>query len=235
MIFSCTKEDTKIRYENLQFIKESPIAIPEPSGLSFDFNKTAFYTVSDQTSEIYKLSLTGALIGELNYKGNDLEGITIDPVSGDIYVVEERLREIVRLNSDGEELERFHPDIEENAENSGLEGITYNPGNNHLYVLNEKDPGLLIEIDTNGEIIKQKELDFASDYSGIFYERTEQVLWIVSDQSRTISKCDLDGNKIVSYRISDKKAEGIVVDNITKQIYVVLDGEDKMQIYSYKN
>ena len=233
-VFSCTKEDTKVQFENLQFLKESPIAVPEPSGLSFNSNKTALFTVSDHTSMIYKLTLTGALVGELNYKGNDLEGITVDPVSGDIYVVEERLREVVRLNSDGVELKRFHLDIEENAENSGLEGITFNPDNNHLYILNEKDPGLLIEVDDKGKIVNQTELDFASDYSGIFYERTEQVLWIVSDQSKTINKCELNGEKIVSYRISGAKAEGIVVDNVTKQIYIVLDGANKVQIYSYK-
>ncbi len=233
-IFSCTKNDTQVQYENLQFVKESPIAVPELSGLSFSKNKTAFYTVSDHTSMIYKLSLTGALIGVLDFKGDDLEGITVDPSTGDIYIVEERLRDVVKLNSEGRELKRYHLNIEENDDNSGLEGIAFNPDNNHLYILNEKNPGLLVEIDNSGKIVNQTELDFALDYSGIYYERSEKLLWIVSDQSSTVNKCKLDGEKIVSYKIPDKKAEGIIVDNVTKQIYIVLDGADKLQIFSYK-
>ncbi len=233
IFFSCSKDKIKIRLENLQFIKESPIPVPELSGLSFSADKSAFYTVSDNTSMIYKLSLTGAVIGKLDYKGEDLEGICVNPVTEEIYVVEERSREIVRLNKEGVETGRYHLQIEENYENSGLEGITFNPVNNHLYILNEKDPGLLIETDDKGNIINQKELDFASDYSGIYYEETENKLWIISDQSKSVTKCKLDGEKIVSYRLKDSKAEGIVVDNATKQIFVVLDGADKMQIYSY--
>jgi uncharacterized protein YjiK len=100
--------------------------------------------------------------------------------------------------------------------------------------LNEKDPGLLIEINENGKVLNRTELDFAFDYSGIYYENIEKKLWIVSDQSRTISKCDLNGEKIESYKISDRKAEGITVDAVNKKVYIVLDGQDKLQVYSFK-
>jgi len=235
LFFSCNKKETRVQYSAIQFVKEVSLVVSEPSGLAYvNSDKNSFYTVSDNTSMIYKLSWTGALIGTLDYKGDDLEGITVDSETGDIYIVEERLRDVVKLNSKGVEVKRFHLDIEENNENSGLEGIAFNSDNRHLYILNEKDPGLLIEINENGKVLNRTELDFAFDYSGIYYENIEKKLWIVSDQSRTISKCDLNGEKIESYKISDRKAEGITVDAVNKKVYIVLDGQDKLQVYSFK-
>jgi uncharacterized protein YjiK len=232
-LFSCCEDMPKTQLEKLNLLSEVKISVVEPSGMSFNSNKTFLYVVSDNTAKVYKLSLSGALIGTLEYEGVDLEGVTVDSNTGDIIVVEERKREIVRLNKYGKEIKRSFLDIENNKANSGLEGITFNKDNRHLYVLNEKDPGLLIELDGDGSILKQTELEFASDYSGIFYEENEKKLWIISDQSRTVTKCDLEGKKIISYKLNSSKAEGVVVDIEAKKIYIVLDGMDKMQVYGY--
>ncbi len=230
---SCNKESKKAKDIYLELVREIDLAVKEPSGLCYSSNQNAFYTVSDNSASIYKLSLTGALIKQLNYKGQDLEGVTLNPNNGNIFVVEERKRELVQLDSEGNEINRQHLDIEINDANKGLEGVAFNPKNNHIYVLNEQNPGLLIELDESGKIIKQTDLSFAIDYSGIFYEQTEDVLWIVSDKSKSITKCDLNGKKLNSYKIKESKAEGIVVDSNLKRIYVVLDGLDKLQVYKY--
>jgi len=232
VLSSCDKDAKKTQIQ-LELVKEIDLPVKEPSGLCYSANSNAFYTVSDNTAKVYKLSLTGALIETKSYKGDDLEGITVDPNSGDIYVVEERKRELVKLNSNGVEISRKHLDIEINSINKGLEGITFNPKNNHIYILNEQNPGLLLELDATGNVIKQTELDFAIDYSGIYYEQTEDVLWVVSDKSKSVNKCTLDGKKIISYKIKESKAEGIVVNPDSKKIYLVLDGLDVMQVYSY--
>lgn len=232
-LFSCNDSIPKVQLEKLILLNEKPISILEPSGLSFNADKSLLYVVSDNTAKVYKLSLKGAVLGSLEYEGEDLEGITVDPSSGNIFVVEERKREVVRLNKYGKEISRTTLDIENNKANNGLEGITFNNDNNHLFVLNEKNPGLLIELNETGKILKEIELDFASDYSGIYYESTEKVLWIISDQSRTVTKCDLEGNKIISYKLNSSNAEGIVVDPDSKKIYIVLDGMDKLQVYGY--
>ena len=230
---SCDKEPKKVQNINLELVREIDLAVKEPSGLCYSANQNAFYTVSDNSASVYKLSLTGALIKQLNYIGQDLEGVTVNPKSGNIYVVEERKRELVKLDSEGNEINGWHLDIEENDANKGLEGVAFNSKNNHIYLLNEQNPGLLIELDEYGKIIKQTDLSFAIDYSGIFYEQKEDVLWIVSDKSKSISKCDLNGKKITGYKIKESKAEGIVVDPNLKRIYVVLDGLDKLQVYKY--
>jgi len=230
---SCDKEPKKVQNSDLELIKVIQLAVKEPSGLCFSANKNAFYTVSDNSGKVYKLSLTGAIIETLSYVGDDLEGVTVDPNNGNIYIVEERRRELVKLDSKGKEINRKHINIEENSANKGLEGVTYNSKNNHIYILNEADPGLLVELDVFGKILRQTKLNFANDYSGIFHEKIEDVLWIISDKSKTITKCDLNGDKINSYKIKESKAEGIVVDATTKRIYIVFDGLDKMQVYKY--
>ncbi len=230
---ACDKETKKTHDTKLELIKAVKLEVKEPSGLCFTANKNAFYTVSDNSAKVNKLSLTGALIKTLSYEGEDLEGVTVDPNNGNVLVVEERRRELVKLDSNGKEIDRLHIAIEENSLNKGLEGVTYNAKNNHIYLLNEQNPGLLVELDVFGKIIKQTKLDFAIDYSGIFYEQSENVIWIISDKSKSITKCDLNGKKILSFKIKESKAEGIVVDANNRKIYIVLDGLDKLQVYSY--
>jgi len=120
-------------------------------------------------------------------------------------------------------------DYENTDSNSGLEGITYNFNDNTIFILNEKDPGLLIKLKSDFTILSKVKLDFASDYSGIFYESATNNLWIVSDQSKTINKCNLLGKLIESYPISVIKAEGIAVSN--DKIYIVSDAEAKLYIF----
>lgn len=232
--YSCKKDDVDPNDEKITLIKKYNLAVPEPSGLSYSPNKTSYYTVSDQTGNIYKLSKTGALTKTIDINGFDLEGIAVSSKNGDIYVVEERTKNVVRLNASGVELDRKTLDIELNDDNSGLEGITINDDNDHFFVLVEKNPGYLIELDASMNIISKTELSFASDYSGIFYDSSEKVLWIVSDESKTINKCTLDGKKTLSYDINVSKAEGIIVNSTDKEIVIVLDGANKMQVYSYE-
>ncbi len=73
------------------------------------------------------------------------------------------------------------------------------------------------------------ELDFASDYSGIFYEKSSNSLWIISDQNKTINKCSLKGKVIETYSIDVDQAEGIAI--ASDKIYVVSDAEEKLFVF----
>jgi uncharacterized protein YjiK len=229
---SCDKDDGP-SVDKLTLVSQNELSVPEPSGLTFSSDKKSLYTVSDQSGKVYKLSLTGEILTTLSFVGDDLEGITIDPDNGQIWVVEERSRNVIKLNASGNELYRFQLKIEQNEDNSGLEGITINPNNQHLYILNEKNPGLLVEIDKNGALLRESELNFASDYSGIFYDEKEAILWIISDQSKTVNRCNLTGDLIQSYSIPISKAEGIVVDSNEKRVYIIRDDNAKLYAFEY--
>ena len=95
---------------------------------------------------------------------------------------------------------------------SGLEGITIHSANGHFLLLKEQDPGVLIELDPEFNLLRYQRINCAFDFSGIHFEANEKKLWIVSDQNETVYKCELSGSVLVEYPVEVDKAEGIAVD-----------------------
>lgn len=210
----------------LELISTVNIQVDEPSGLCFSIDKEFLWTVSDQTGKVYKVDFNGNVIETLSYTGNDLEGIAVDPEDSTIWVAEEYLSQIVQLDTLGNELDRIT--VAGAAGNSGLEGITINSSNNHFFLLKEQDPGVLIELDEAFNLLQYKRINFAWDYSGIFYEPQNQHLWIASDQDEKVYRCDLDAVVLIEYSIDVQKAEGIAVDIDSNLVYIVSDSYEKL-------
>ncbi|MEP1487687.1 MAG: SdiA-regulated domain-containing protein [Algibacter sp.] len=204
------------------------IDVAEPSGLAINSSGNVLYTVSDNTAKVYKLTTTGGLIETLSYAGNDLEGVSIF-TGNKLLLAEERTKEIVEFDITKGTASKHKINYENNAENSGIEGVTYNSNDGTIFILNEKNPGKLIRLRSDFSIIAEYHLNFASDYSGIFYENSTNNLWIVCDQNKTINKCTLTGELIESYSIGVTQAEGIAIAN--DKIYVISDAENKLYIY----
>jgi len=231
---SCQKDEGEQPTNQLTIINSYSIGVKEPSGLVYDNTQKVLYTVSDNTNKIYKLSTTGNVFQEYSFIGNDLEGITICE-NGDLLIAEERNRQLIKYNTGTKEQEIYSVAIEGSDLNSGLEGVCYNSKDNTYFVLNEKDPGLLLIF--NKSFIKTKEykLSFADDFSGICYDRGEDVIWVVSDQSKTLTKCDKEGNKLKQYNLNIDKAEGIAFDEENKIFYIVSDSRNKLYQIEYPN
>jgi len=162
--------------------------------------------------------------------GEDIEGITVIDEQT-LAVVLERSREVVILDTAGNELRRKKIDLE-GEKNQGLEVITFNPRNKNFYVLSEKKPGLLIQLDFELNELSRDTLNFAKDYSGIYYDSENDILWIVSDESKIIAKTDLNGNLIEKFDIDIIQAEGICIDKTRKNIYLVSDKKEELYIYT---
>ena len=207
------------------------VSIPETSDLCFGASTDILYTVSDRTAKAYKITTQGKVLSELAYTGNDLEGICY--VGNQfLYVAEERLRKIVKLDLQGTQISEKAIPVEKNDDNSGLEGISFATFNNHFYILNEKNPGLLIETDENLNVIKNHPLTFSSDYSGICVDNLNQQLWIVCDELATVNQCTMEGKLIKSYRIPVSNPEGIAFNPKTNELYVISDSEARL--YHFK-
>ena len=204
------------------------IDVLEPSGLAVSSSGDVLYTVSDNTAEIYKLSTRGEVIQKYNYRGNDLEGVSTF-TGNKLLLAEERTKEIVIFDITTGTSSKHSINYENNDENSGIEGVAYNSTDGTIFILNEKKPGKLIRLRADFSIIAAYELDFASDYSGIFYDSSSNSLWIVSDQNKTINKCTMIGKLVKAYSISVTQAEGIAIAN--DKIFVVSDAEAKLYIY----
>jgi len=230
---SCNKDnDSSIKPDK---IADYGINIKETSGLAFGPGKNTLLTVSDNTGKIYELDLKGNILRTLSYKGDDLEGVTFNDETMEIAVVEERKRQIVIVDyNSGTELRRYDIDIEENDVNKGLEGISWNRNNGCYYIVNEKNPSSLLVWKENEGIINRFDLNLGSDNSGIFVDDNNS-LWILSDESQTLYKCNLNGEQEESYSISTYKPEGVVVDTDKGLIYIVRDLFSKLFIYKFDN
>ena len=214
----------------LELLSTVNIQVDEPSGLCFTIDRKALWAVSDQTRKVYKVDFNGNVIKSLLYTGNDLEGVTIDPSDSTIWVAEEYLSQMVQLDTLGNELNRVT--VTGAAGNSGLEGITINSINNHFFLLKEQDPGVLIELDEAFNLLTYKRINFAFDFSGLFFESQNQYLWIVSDQNEKVYKCDLSGSVINAYSIEAPQPEGIAVDIENGFVYIVSDSHEKLYKFS---
>ena len=228
-IISCSDDDgSNIPKDILELEASYRIDVLEPSGLAVSSSGNVLYTVSDNTAEIYKLSTKGDILQTFNYKGNDLEGVSTF-TGNKLLLAEERKKEIVVFDMSAGTSTKHRINYENNDTNSGIEGVTYNSIDGTIFILNEKDPGKLIRLRADFSIIAEYELDFASDYSGIFHDSPSNNLWIVSDQNKTINKCTLTGEVINTFSIGVSQAEGIAITN--DKIYVVSDAEAKLYIY----
>jgi uncharacterized protein YjiK len=216
----------------LELLATYSIEVSEPSGLAINSSGNILYTVSDNTNKVYKLSTSGLVLQTFGFTGDDLEGIC-SFTNEKVLIAEERTKNIIELNTVSGIFTTHHMDYDNNELNAGIEGITYNPNTQSIYFVNEKNPDRLFKLDPNFNIISSYDLDFANDYSGIFYDEIANLLWIVSDESQTINKCTLEGELIESYIINVQKPEGIVIAN--DKIYIVSDSQERLYTFQKPN
>jgi len=229
-LFNCKKIETSVKTPLFELINKYSIDVEEPSGLDLALDNMSLWTVSDKRSKIYQIDLTGQILQEIPIPGSDLEGITITPNGENLWVVQESLGEILQVDTLGKELQRIIiPAVRDGS--GGLEGITINTINGNLFLLKEKDPSVLIELNTEFEIILFKRISTAQDYSGMDYNEIGNELWIVSDQEREVYRYDLGGTVLASYSINVDKPEGIAFDNINNLVYIVSDSADSLFVY----
>lgn len=224
------KNDSSENYKP-EYITKYKLTIPEPSDLAMDIDGKALWTVSDSNSTVYKISFDGTVLKSFKIEGLNLEGITqID--NNKLAVILERERTVVIIDTNGAELNRIK--IKKDGEpNLGFEGITFNSANKHLYLINEKDPGLLIELDENYNVINEIELNFAEDYSGINYDSEKNGFLIISDESCLYAECDINGKMLNSFSFKFTQIEGVAVDKINKLIYLVSDPLEELYVLKY--
>jgi uncharacterized protein YjiK len=220
----------------LEKLDEFHMNIAEPSGLSFGRTKQSLFTVSDNSNKVYEMDLQGNVIRELAYTGEDLEGITCNPDDNVLAVVEERKREVVFLNYEtGAEINRYKINVKEGDSNKGLEGISWNTNNRAYYLLNENNPALMMVWKPDAGIISEVDMNFAYDYSGIYADSENSFLWIVSDESQMLYRCNYNAKVLEKYELNFSKAEGIAVDYENNRIYVISDKLSKLFVYKMVN
>lgn len=244
LLISCVDKTSSDTTDNggeqeLELINVFDVAVSDPSGLAIDTDGVHLWTVSDDPGKgMYKITKQGIVVKHAPFNSDDLEGIVVDPTNNTLWVVEERLREVLNVSREGVVLSRTKLEIEANRPNDGLEGITIHPETLDFYVLNEKNPRLLIRLNRELEIQETVPMDydgifFMGDVAGITYDEVEDVLWIISDESRKIVVIDMEYNPIRMYRTGIVKGEGIAVDPHNRRLYAVCDRESLLYVFGY--
>jgi len=212
---------------DLKLIKSIKLSISEPSGITI-FNGN-LYIASDENGIIYRTNLEGEILQKIKTSFSDLEGISYNPISKNLLLVDESKRHLITLNFDGTFIEKVKVKGKQEHKNSGLEGVTFDTSKNKIYVLNEKSPKQLLELNLKGEIKNKFELDFSKDVSGICYDENEDKFWVISDESKAIYQISKKGKLRNKYKVSIEKMEGIVI--YRSKIYVVSDSLNKLFIF----
>ncbi len=228
----CSRLDQKEKKAQLKKVAEYKIKVAEPSGLAITKDRKYLWTVSDQNSSAYMITLNGKIIKSLKINALDLEAVTIINDTT-IAVVSEISGEIIFVGYSGKELKRIKTSFS-NKKNNGLEGITYDRKSKHFFVVKEKNPAVLTELDSKFNEISRKELKFANDYSGLELSAEANELWILSDENKSLYRCTLEGRVIESFRTSITQAEGVAIDSEANKIYVISDAEEKLYIFEKK-
>ncbi len=187
--------------------------IPEPSGVCFGKNYETLWIVSDAPhNKVYQTDLQGRILRILDFKGDDLEGITYDHTDDVLWLAEEQLQEIIKISTGSLELERFRVPVEKFGPN-GLEGVTLaRPFG--FWVTNEKNPVVLARLDSLGNRVYIYNVALAEDYSDVCSDPTRNILWIVSDESRLLIAWSPESGVAERYRLPFEKAEGVALTRI---------------------
>jgi uncharacterized protein YjiK len=231
-LFSCVDvHKDPVEYESLILLQVLDLDIEGPSGLSKSYLPGHFYTVCDNTGNVYLINNMGEIFQTIELGGDDLEGVEFVEENLSIYVVEERFRTVIRLTPGGSVLDTFHLDIPVQNLNDGPEGIAYNPEKKHFYIVNEKNPALLFVFDTLFQKINEFPLSFAKDYSSVDYEPVNDRLWILSEESQILANCNLEGVPEKIYKTDMPDGEGLVIDVENELIYIVCDDTSRLFVF----
>jgi len=235
---------------SLNLLNTYPLTVPEPSGLAFNAATNELFTVSDNTGFVYKISTTGTTLQTLNYAGSDLEGVSMY-TTNKILIAVEGSRELIEYDYVVDNGASFtshvmnytNTDLSTGGDNSRIEGVTYDDANNEIYFLNEKNPGALIKADGSFNVINEypDPLAHGGDYSGSAYVKETGELWLASDQTSTIYKCNTNGTIIQTFPVTQSggapidKLEGIAIDYNNQILYAVSDAGQNLFVFEINN
>lgn len=210
--------------------------ITEPSGICYHPSRKTLFVVSDE-GELAEITTDGEPIANHLIPG-DLEGVTVDPQSGLLYIIHEGEDIILEFDAVKKEVTRSFPVDREydgdpnflqkqtDSYDNGIEGIVFVPDSDHpeggtFYVCNQWDPPCILELyvplrtstekKTEARILRA--LPFRmDDPAAMYYDPDKKLLNVVSDFDNILVELTLDGKLINEYAFLGDKQEGLARD-----------------------
>ena len=221
----------------------------EPSGIVFSKSRGTLFVVGDE-GDICELRTDGTLVNKARIRKTDLEGITSNPVTGNLYALDELSISILEINPDSlEVLQHISIDLlpaQYNHENKnrGFEAITFlpNPGqaaNSRLFIANQGRSDrasaavheLTIPLADGDNVAKTLQIfeQKIADLSGLHYDDSSGLLLVISDAHNTLLLMTTEGDTHTSYTLPGENQEGITLDD-EGNLYIA---EDSGNIIKY--
>ena len=218
----------------------------EPSGICFHPARNTLFVVSDE-GEIMEIEKDGTPVFRIIIPG-DLEGVTVVPESGLLYLIKEGVDVILEFDPDKREVIRSFPlnrayrgnpeYIEKHLEDydNGIESIAFvadakHPEGGTFYIGNQWDPPCVMEIQiplksglgqtSEAHILRVLPLKL-DDPAGLYYDPRTGLLNVVNDADNILVEITLDGKIVREYAFLGNEQEGIARDD-AGYLYIAQD------------
>ena len=215
--------------------------IAEPSGITYHPTRRSLF-IADDSGIIYELNLQGTLIQAKGVNELDIEGITMDPGTGLLYVAVEDDEAILELEPETLTVKRdfrigrsFKGKQLLKKGGMGIEAIAFVPDTSHpeggtfwvgnqSFSLKEKDElSVVCEVvlplrsetakKSVGTIINAYKMNFI-DISGLAYDAQDDVLVLISDTTNLLVEIKREGTILSKYLLPGDEQEGITLDGL---------------------
>lgn len=212
--------------------------VKELSSLCLTKDGNGLWSVSDDKAGdggVYSVGFNGVSKKHLKVL-RDLEGVTINPATGDLYLAVEGEQAVYKVAAPGLDKTESLGTVANRASDpagKGLEGITWYK-NDTLLVANQASPTVISFFSiASGKAEKEIEIKFANYLSDLCYDPVDNVIWISDSNAKKVYICDLKGSLLASYDISSivgskGKAEGLTIDRAHSCIWIGCDVTDKL-------
>lgn len=206
------------------------VDMAELSGLCLNKDKTKLLACGD-TGVVKEISFSGEAT-EIWKSGADMEGITINPSNGDIYLAIEGTQKIHRLPAPtyNQEVVMFDVSNASAFKNSGIEAVEYYKRNT-VFVGSQKGANLW-QYKTNGTLVSSVSLSsFASEIAALCYDEAADCLWVADSKLAKVFVCTVDGELLQTFDFPFiENAEAICVDRDRNCLWIGSD-EDATKLY----
>ena len=213
----------------------------EPSGITYHPTRKSLF-IADDTGIVYEINLNGTRIQAKGVNELDIEGITVDPTTGLLYVAVEDDEAIIEIEPETLTIQReFRIAREFKGEQllrkggMGIEAIAFVPDASHTeggtfwignqsFSLKEKDePSVVCEVvvplrtatqrKSEGSIINAYKMDFI-DISGLVYDMQDDLLILISDTTNLLVEMNRQGTILSRYLLPGNEQEGVALDGL---------------------
>ena len=216
------------------------VKVEEISGICLNKDKTALLAVGDQ-GVLKEIDINDMSVKTVWTRDADLEGITLDPRTNDLYLGIEYSQKVYKLDAPDYQKHSsiiyVQEAIDKGYDNSGVEGIAYYK-DDLVFVGTQWGANLWI-YKLDGTMVSKTSLSgFADEIAGLDYDPVADWLWVIDSNYKKIYICKVTEKPfavklLATYDVSHiSNAESICVDRDRNCVWVGSD-ESSPKIYKF--